>query len=159
MRGQPFPLCAQTLRSRTGNHICQPEIHARSGSEDHLASNADGRERVPRMNHVHAMLESDSDDVVLRKICAHGGETFPDLVRLIGLMACRRVSERKTDRSGHAIKAVRTNKHVPSDGGRRAGPQRRRWRRCASRAHGPCGKHGWRFPRGAACDEDKDARQ
>ena len=39
----------------------------------------------PRVDHVHAVLKSDPDDVVLGEVSGDGSETLADLVSLIGL--------------------------------------------------------------------------
>ncbi len=47
---------------------------------------------LPRVNHVNAVLESDSDDVILGEIGANGCETFADLIGLVGLRIERNVT-------------------------------------------------------------------
>ena len=42
------------------------------------------RKDKPRMDHVHAVLKSDPDDVVLGEVSGDGSETLADLVGLIG---------------------------------------------------------------------------
>ena len=39
------------------------------------------------MDHVHAVLKSDPDDVVLGEVSGDGSETLADLVSLIGLQS------------------------------------------------------------------------
>ena len=39
----------------------------------------------PRVDHVHTVLESDPDDVVLGEVRGDGSDTLADLVRLVGL--------------------------------------------------------------------------
>ena len=41
---------------------------------------------IPGMNHVHAMLQSDSDDIVLSEVCSDRSEAFANLIRFIGLI-------------------------------------------------------------------------
>ena len=37
------------------------------------------------MDHVDAVLKGDPDDIVLREIRTNGSQTFPNLIRFIGL--------------------------------------------------------------------------
>ena len=41
---------------------------------------------IPGMDHVNAMFDSDSDDVLLRKVRSNRSEAFANLVRFISLI-------------------------------------------------------------------------
>lgn len=40
---------------------------------------------LPGMDHIHAMLEGNPDNIILRQICSDGREALANLVRFIGL--------------------------------------------------------------------------
>lgn len=54
-----------------------------------------------------------------------------------------RVFRQRTSREGK-----QREQDGPCAGGRRGGPRTSRWQRSSSRARGPCGRCGWRFPAG-----------
>jgi len=53
---------------------------------------------LPRMNHIHTVLEGDSDNVILGKVGTNRSESFANLVCFIGLVQCevRRQDQRRS---------------------------------------------------------------
>ena len=99
--------------------------------------------RLPRVNHVHAVLERDADDVVLGEVGCDWGHAGSDLVRLVGL--CVDISRRC-----QYLVVVRASGALALDGPctcvPRAGPRASRWRLSSLRARGPFGRRGWQSP-------------
>ena len=92
---------------------------------------------VPRVNHINAMLERNTDDVVLSQIRGHWRQASTDLIRLIRLET---VHQRRHSTEWHNPESP------PSDDEQTSYPHTSIWLLCALPARVLCGTHEWRFP-------------
>ena len=74
------PACS-TLRANSAFSERKPYLRQRMRTR----SKKHGGYDVPRVDHVHAMLQGDPNDIVLGKVCCNWCETLPNLIGLISL--------------------------------------------------------------------------
>jgi len=55
------------------------------------------------MDHIDTMLESDSDNILLREVRSNGSQTFSNLVRFISLAGMLRRIHDGWDRTSHLL--------------------------------------------------------
>lgn len=77
------PACS-TLRANSAFSERNPYLRKRIQAVDPMTREGEGHS-LPRVDHIHAVFQGDSNDIVLGEIRPDWSETFPDLISLIRL--------------------------------------------------------------------------